>query len=236
MQDINALNNLINHQFGALTVKEVVKAKNGKYTLKCQCKCGEYINVGRYQLERREIISCGKEECAQKAKYGDLTGKHFGYLTVLDLIKVPNKKGSFWKCQCVCGNIIEVSSNSLQKGNTKSCGCLKSLGEARIAQFLNARHYNFKREYSFSDLKDIALLRYDFAIINNQNDIMCLIEYDGEQHYNPNMTGIFTNTYNDIHRRDLLKDEYCKKNKIPLYRIRYDENIELRLEEIINEL
>ena len=106
----------------------------------------------------------------------------------------------------------------------------------RIAQYLNLKRCHFKREYSFSDLKDFALLRYDFAILNSQNELICLIVYDGEQHYNPNMTGIFTNTYVDSHRRDLLKNNYCEQNKIALYRIRYDEDIELRLEEILNDI
>jgi hypothetical protein len=37
-----------------------------------------------------------------------------------------------WLCQCDCGNEITLSSNPLQRGNTKSCGCLKpeSIGNA----------------------------------------------------------------------------------------------------------
>ena len=30
-----------------------------------------------------------------------------------------------WECICECGNIVEVKSNSLTTGNTKSCGCLQ---------------------------------------------------------------------------------------------------------------
>ena len=34
--------------------------------------------------------------------------------------------GSWWKCQCTCGNITSVQGSSLKNGHTKSCGCLQS--------------------------------------------------------------------------------------------------------------
>lgn len=37
-------------------------------------------------------------------------------------------------------------------------------------------------------------------------------------------------------KRDKLKKEYCKNNSIPLYIIRYDESIDEKLGEIIDEL
>lgn len=54
----------------------------------------------------------------------DLVGQKFGRLTVLARAgKV--KYVYIWRCQCECGNIVEVSSESLNHG-TKSCGCLVS--------------------------------------------------------------------------------------------------------------
>lgn len=38
-----------------------------------------------------------------------------------------NSKGiNLWKCICDCGGVTFTSSSSLTKGNTKSCGCLRS--------------------------------------------------------------------------------------------------------------
>ena len=34
-------------------------------------------------------------------------------------------KSPLWKCKCDCGNIIDVSLQKLNTGDTKSCGCLK---------------------------------------------------------------------------------------------------------------
>jgi len=56
----------------------------------------------------------------------DLRGKKFGRLTVLYRVKSPLKsgKGTYWKCQCECGNLTVTSSKCLLAGETKSCGCL----------------------------------------------------------------------------------------------------------------
>lgn len=63
-----------------------------------------------------------------RAKY-DLTGRTFGRLKVLERVTPPDhvkdKRTSYWKCQCRCGNEIVVKRNSLTSGGTQSCGCLK---------------------------------------------------------------------------------------------------------------
>lgn len=51
----------------------------------------------------------------------DLTGEHFGKLTVLEYVKMENG-GSKWKCQCDCGNITYKATGHLNAGAV-SCGC-----------------------------------------------------------------------------------------------------------------
>ena len=65
------------------------------------------INKGKY-IARKKII---------------LTGSKFGKLTVLEKCK-----GSKCKCICDCGKVIYVRNDHLRRGETKSCGCLKHLG------------------------------------------------------------------------------------------------------------
>ena len=55
------------------------------------------------------------------SKLIDLTGKRFGKLTVA---KYLGK--SFWLCKCDCGNEKIIYGNSLKRGLSDSCGCLKS--------------------------------------------------------------------------------------------------------------
>ena len=57
-------------------------------------------------------------------KLNDLTGKVFDKLTVLE--KAPSRaRHVYWKCRCECGNIIDVSAESLKKYTTHNCGCVK---------------------------------------------------------------------------------------------------------------
>lgn len=52
-------------------------------------------------------------------------GQRTGRLVGLEMLP---KRGNliYWRCQCDCGNIVEVSAHNLNCGDTKSCGCLKS--------------------------------------------------------------------------------------------------------------
>lgn len=59
------------------------------------------------------------------SKLIDITGQKFNSWTVLDRVLDNNKKGTYWRCQCDCGNIKEVATTSLRKGTSKSCGCQK---------------------------------------------------------------------------------------------------------------
>ena len=54
----------------------------------------------------------------------DLTGQRFGRLTVIKRVANPYEKGAKWRCQCDCGNVTCVRSQSLRHGDTRSCGCL----------------------------------------------------------------------------------------------------------------
>jgi len=58
-------------------------------------------------------------------KFTDLTGRRFSRLTVLELVGKDSHRNALWRCVCDCGSEIIVSSNSLNTGNTKSCGCLR---------------------------------------------------------------------------------------------------------------
>jgi len=56
----------------------------------------------------------------------DLTGQRFGRLVVLEraaYLPFYVNNHARWKCQCDCGAITFVASNSLIHGNSKSCGC-----------------------------------------------------------------------------------------------------------------
>lgn len=60
--------------------------------------------------------------------FKDLTGQRFGRLTVIE--RAPSrttgsKPVTMWRCRCDCGKITTVSSGSLERKTTVSCGCKK---------------------------------------------------------------------------------------------------------------
>jgi hypothetical protein len=56
-----------------------------------------------------------------------------------------------------------------------------SKGENKIIDLLNASRIHFEREKTFSDLRH-GKFRYDFYI-KNLYGADCIIEFNGEQHY-----------------------------------------------------
>lgn len=132
-------------KFGRFTILKDVESKNGKRRVECECECGTVKIVGLSDLKAGKVQSCGclrnerAKEASKKLKVSkptfkiDLTGKIFGYLTVIEfdsettlMKKTPENSRSYWKCICKCGNIISVAGTSLTTGHTKSCGCLVS--------------------------------------------------------------------------------------------------------------
>ena len=57
----------------------------------------------------------------------DLTGIHFGYLTVIcrdeDHFAKSGNRYPKWICKCECGKYKSVFQSSLKSGQQKSCGC-----------------------------------------------------------------------------------------------------------------
>ena len=89
--------------------------------------------------------------------------------------------------------------------------------------------------YAFSDLKGKRNmpLRFDFALFDYNNNLLGLIEYQGEQHYKEK-----TGNYGDVQRlrTDPLKRQYCKEHDILLEEIRYDDNIYDALTNALNNI
>lgn len=56
----------------------------------------------------------------------DLTGQTLNNLNILKRISnFEGRKRTYYKCKCICGNIIYIDGSKLLNGHTKSCGCLK---------------------------------------------------------------------------------------------------------------
>ena len=137
-----------------------------------------------------------------------------------------------WKCQCDCGNIHYVTTELLLGGNVKSCGCLHSLGNSTIKSILASNNFLFISEYPVR-INGINYY-YDFAILNTDNSIKCLIEYDGILHFKQDKYHGWNNIDNweKTHKNDKIKDEWALDSNIPLIRIPYTDYDKINLKYI----
>lgn len=128
---------LTNQRFGSLTAIEIappfIQPSGKKVSAwKCQCDCGNTVNVRTDNLRNGHTTSCG---CA--CGRVDITGKQFGRLTVSHYVG-----NGQWECECECGNRVVVRTYNLNSGNTKSCGCLQKdrTSEASLISLVGNRY------------------------------------------------------------------------------------------------
>lgn len=121
-------------------------------------------------------------------------------------------KGHEWKAQLAT--------------RSKGCGCpvcCESKGEKRIAAFLDSKQYNYERQVKFDGCRYRNKLPFDFGV--QILGKLHLIEYQGEQHYQPVAFGSKQDDpvarFRLTKRRDKIKEKYCSDNDIPLLTIPY---------------
>lgn len=239
---INFIGKKIGRLFVEKRVEDYVKPSGGRdRQWQCLCDCGERCIKTTTYLRHSKTASCGcwKNEETSKRKVKDLTGQTFHWLFVEE--RLPSKRTSggnpvvMYRCKCLnCGCDTTASANALVNGTKKSCGCIISAGEMNIRQWLNEREINYSTQFHFKDLyvtKPQWPLLFDFAILNEDNELLFLIEYQGEQHYRKvDKEGKFGKQQREI--TDKMKKDYCYAHNISLFEIKYDEDISESLENI----
>lgn len=106
--------------------------------------------------------------------------------------------------------------------------CNYSKGEKLIAEYLENNNIDYRPQYHFKGCKNKRVLLFDFYLPTFNT----CIEYDGQQHFEKILAWGGEKRLKYIQNNDKIKNEYCKKNNIRLIRIKFNENIEVRLKEI----
>lgn len=237
LDNINTID-LTGKIFGDLIVleRDYSKKGNGAYW-KCQCRCGEKIVISGTHLRSGHTKSCGCliDKTASEMHLKDLQGKSIGNLEVLRRDMSKTGKRVYWICKCNCGKEVSVRSDHLLKEEILSCGCLSfSKGEKKIEEILKKLNFNFKKQFTFKDLKGHSkALKFDFMIFKEDSSLIA-IEYQGEQHYKE--IDFFGGKEKFIKQKeyDLKKKEYCCDNNIKLLEIPYWDYNRLNEEYLIN--
>ena len=130
------------------------------------------------------------------------------------------------KVKIICpehGIFEQKPRHHIYKCSCKKCN--KSKGENNIDLYLKERNISFDREKTFKKCKFKKVLPFDFYLI----EFNICIEYDGEQHYKSIKFYGGEKNFELRKIKDNIKTNFCKDNDIKLIRIRYDENIEEKL-------
>ena len=166
--------NRIGERYGHLLVIEQapnIITPNGRSHVawKCLCDCGNEKIIRSDLLQNGSTKSCGCKAHGQRVI--DETGNKYGKLTVLKRVGSDQDKKALWLCKCECGNTTITTGKRLRIGIVQSCGCIKSIKESEISKLLYKNNINFKREYHFSNLKDIQPLRFCLFIFCYSSDL-----------------------------------------------------------------
>ena len=244
---------LTGKKFGRLEVIKMIRHidSNGRsrYDCLCQCECGsEPFEVIATNLKTGLTQSCGclKKDALRELRFVDLTGQKFGELEVLNFNgykeytkkshdKITTSSRAMWRCKCSCGNEVVVDATKLTTGWTKSCGCIKSFGEKCIIELLLKEGISFAHNKGYKLKFDSRwLAQFDF-LIPNENKPEYIIEFDGEQHFHT-ITARDERwenyNYDEVHKRDVIKNVFCLDNNIPLIRIPYWHLRNMKIEDL----
>lgn len=137
---------LIGQKFGKLTVLDVLgTGKHGEIWVRCQCDCGNVDDYPKTVLTRKikttQCAKCGgRQSGSSKAeslleKGKSHIGETHGELTIIDVVKDPERKDLIAKCKCSCGKDTTSRLSAVLSGKVTSCGheTLKNLTNKEFA-------------------------------------------------------------------------------------------------------
>lgn len=221
--------------------------KNNQEILTFQCKCGKEFNTTLVTFmhgNKKHCDDCGRINLSlNKRKTHEqfieevynLVGEEYSVLSKYNgtdnyiLIRHNSKECNYYKYKVTPSKFL----------NGRRCPkCYQSNGEKNIRTWLEMNNINYIPQYTFGDCKNIKPLPFDFAIFDKQNNLICLIEYQGEQHFRPVEIFGGEKTFKIIKENDLKKKQYCKDNNITLIEIPYTnlKNIPIILEKLIKKV
>lgn len=155
----------------------------------------------------------------------DITGEKFQRLTAIKYVGKDKNGKSLWLCLCDCGNEVIATLNNLQRGNTKSCGCLNSektierstkhgkrgtrlyniwsLMKNRCSCEKNPCYHNYGgRGISVcNEWQNDFEAFYDWAISNGYADDLTIDRIDNDGNYEPANCRWITNKQQSCNRR-----------------------------------
>jgi len=177
------------------------------------CKKCSFENQSKRQLYNNDIF-IKKSKLTHSDKYN--------YILV-------NYKGFYHKVNIICkkhGIFSQLPSDHIRGIGCPNCN--ESKGEREIRCLLEQNNVDFETQKTFKNCRNINPLPFDFYLPKNN----ILIEFDGEQHFISKECFGGEKGFNKTQKNDQIKNKYCEKHNIKLFRISYQDNILEKLENI----
>lgn len=186
----------------------------------------------------QKILSC-KNECGccgsnVKRTKGQVQEEINSFSKEIEVIEYINSDKVI-VMHTTCKTVVKRTMSDLRKNRGFHCPtCKSSYGTREVVRVLNENNIKFKREHEFDDCRNKKPLPFDFYLINYN----ACVEFDGEHHDRVLFHWGKQEQFELVQKRDGIKNDYCKKNNIPLLRIKYkhQDDIELILLKFINKL
>lgn len=158
----NDVEDVISTKYGKLKIiSRAATLKDGRARYNCLCDCGKQTTTRLKDMKSGKSASCG---CGKRGQLRNIkTGKRYGDVVVLGLDETKMGKRwnddssqTYWRCQCDCGTLFSVVSQSLKNNNggTKSCGC------SRIGNHNKPSNSDAPLRYIFNGYKSSGNARY----------------------------------------------------------------------------
>lgn len=128
----------IGDKIGKLTIINTIP--NGGYL--CECECTNIEEISTEKIQRtKECSKCTQQRLDDNYSKNriNLLGKRFGDLEAIGYKQELHK----WICKCSCGNTIDIYSQHLRVGDTRSCGCKFGLASSHFRSYLEQEVYNY---------------------------------------------------------------------------------------------
>lgn len=217
---VNKANGLFNFKYDY----SLVSYKNSRSKVKITCnKHGIFEQIANNHLLGHGCPSCNYIKMDNNS-FITICIKTHGDRFNYDDVKFTNTRTKI-KINCKIHGQFNQMPNAHLSG--QGCpGCNLSKGEYRVEKYLQSNSIEYIRQYKFDECKNKKKLPFDFYL----PDINLAIEYDGEQHFNP----VFGDeAFIRTQFNDNIKNKFCDDNNIKLIRIKYDQNIEKKLNDYV---
>lgn len=199
-----------------------------KFYLKCNMG---HIFITDTSTLKNKLKGC--PQCRLEKIKVEGSPQRFSYDFVKNYIEIESKsnykllsetyKDSGLKLKFMCdkGHIFKMSFCDFRNENSRCPSCKLSKGEREIRQTLDDYNINYIEQYEFIDCKNILPLSFDFAILNKEEKLVGVVEFDGKQHFEPVEYFGGKRKYEEGKKNDAIKNKYCFNNNIFLLRIPY---------------